>query len=188
MINITVDINNIPDSTKPTKEVFTAFRNHQTPHRFQTAEIQTHASTTSNKNKNHKSSHKNKNYRNHAKDKNQAPAVEAFSQSWKKLAQSFQSKVKGIVGEGRGVGEEVIGAKLVAPILVKLHQKPNKLVSFNHHLFTTTIITTHQGGRCCASGACRKVWTWAKILSPNIRYFAAILRFVAIYAFYKFFY
>ena len=182
MINITVDINNIPDSTKPTKEVFTAFRNHQTPHRFQTAEIQTHASTTSNKNKNHKSSHKNNNYWNHAKDKNQAPAVEAFSQSWKKLAQSFQSKVKGIVGEDRGVDEEVIGAKLVAPILVKLHQKPNKLVSFNHHLVTTTIITTHQDGRSCACGACRKVWTRTKISSPNIRYFVAILRFNAIYA------
>ena len=36
-----------------------------------------------------------------------------------------------------------------------------------------------------ASGARRKVWTRTKILSPNIRYFVAILRFVAIYAFYK---
>ena len=31
----------------------------------------------------------------------------------------------------------------------------------------------------------QKVWTQTKILSPNIRYFVAILRFVAIYAFYK---
>ena len=31
-------------------------------------------------------------------------------------------------------------------------------------------------------GLCRNVWTWGKILSTNIRYFAAILRFVAIYA------
>ena len=36
-----------------------------------------------------------------------------------------------------------------------------------------------------ASSARRKVWTRTKILSPNIRYFVAILRFVAIYAFYK---
>ena len=35
------------------------------------------------------------------------------------------------------------------------------------------------------SGARRKVWTRTKILSPNIRYFVAILRFVTIYAFYK---
>ena len=40
-------------------------------------------------------------------------------------------------------------------------------------------------GRSCASGAWRKVWTRTKILSPNILYFVAILRFVAIYAFYK---
>ena len=31
----------------------------------------------------------------------------------------------------------------------------------------------------------RQVWTQTKILSPNIRYFVTILRFVAIYAFYK---
>ena len=31
-------------------------------------------------------------------------------------------------------------------------------------------------------GLRRKVWTWRKILSPIIRYFVAILRFVAIYA------
>ena len=36
-----------------------------------------------------------------------------------------------------------------------------------------------------ASGARRKVWTRTKILIPNIRYFVAILRFVAIYTFYK---
>ena len=33
-----------------------------------------------------------------------------------------------------------------------------------------------------AKGLCLKVWTQTKILSPNIRYFVAILRFVAIYA------
>ena len=31
-------------------------------------------------------------------------------------------------------------------------------------------------------GLCRKLWTRTKIFSPNIRYFVAILRFVAIYA------
>ena len=36
--------------------------------------------------------------------------------------------------------------------------------------------------RECAKGLRRKVWTQTKILSPNIRYFVAILRFVAIYA------
>ena len=36
-----------------------------------------------------------------------------------------------------------------------------------------------------ASGARRKVLTQTKILSPNTRYFVAILRFVAINAFYK---
>ena len=44
---------------------------------------------------------------------------------------------------------------------------------------------TRQGGRSCASGARRKVLTQTEILSPNIRYFVTILRFVAIYAFYK---
>ena len=34
-------------------------------------------------------------------------------------------------------------------------------------------------------GLCRKVLTRTKILSPNTRYFVAILRFVAINAFYK---
>ena len=33
-----------------------------------------------------------------------------------------------------------------------------------------------------ASGAHRKVWTWTKILSSNIRYFVVIFRFVTIYA------
>ena len=32
------------------------------------------------------------------------------------------------------------------------------------------------------NGLRQKVWTQTKILSPNIRYFVAILRFVAIYA------
>ena len=31
-------------------------------------------------------------------------------------------------------------------------------------------------------GLRQKVWTWTKILSPNICYFVGILRFVAIYA------
>ena len=34
-------------------------------------------------------------------------------------------------------------------------------------------------------GLCRNVWIWTKILSPNTRYFVAILRFVTIYAFFK---
>ena len=42
-----------------------------------------------------------------------------------------------------------------------------------------------QGGRSCANGVRLKVWTRTKILSPSIRYFVAILRFVAIYTFYK---
>ena len=33
---------------------------------------------------------------------------------------------------------------------------------------------------CCAKGLRQKVWTRTKILSPNIRYYIAILRFVAI--------
>ena len=33
-------------------------------------------------------------------------------------------------------------------------------------------------------GLCRKVWTRTKISSTNIRYFVAIIRFVAIYAFF----
>ena len=36
--------------------------------------------------------------------------------------------------------------------------------------------------RKAAKGLRRKVWTQTKILSPNIRYFVAILRFVVIYA------
>ena len=43
---------------------------------------------------------------------------------------------------------------------------------------------TGQGGRRCegVKGLRQKVWTRTKILSPNIRYFVEILRFVAIYA------
>ena len=37
-------------------------------------------------------------------------------------------------------------------------------------------------GRVTEAKPSRKVWTWTKILSPNIRYFVGILRFVAIYA------
>ena len=43
----------------------------------------------------------------------------------------------------------------------------------------------HQAGwqKFCegTKGLRRKVWTWTKILSPNMRYFVAILRFVTIY-------
>ena len=39
-----------------------------------------------------------------------------------------------------------------------------------------------QGGTSYAKAPRRKVWTQTKILSPNTRYFVAILRFVAIYA------
>ena len=42
-----------------------------------------------------------------------------------------------------------------------------------------------QSGRSCAKARrafAKKVLTWTKILSPNIQYFVAILRFVAIYA------
>ena len=56
-------------------------------------------------------------------------------------------------------------------------------------LFCVQIVIVYSGlvqdGRSCAKGLRRKVWTRTKILSPNIRYFVAILRFVAIYAFYK---
>ena len=43
----------------------------------------------------------------------------------------------------------------------------------------------HQGGRSFANSVRRKVWTQAKILSPNICYFPAILRFVAIYTLFE---
>ena len=48
-------------------------------------------------------------------------------------------------------------------------------------------IPVQQGGRSFAKaqttkGLNRKIWIWTKILSPNIRYFVAILRFVKIYA------
>jgi len=44
------------------------------------------------------------------------------------------------------------------------------------------VAATRQGGRSFMKGLRRKLWTQTKILSPNIRYFVAILIFVAIYA------
>ena len=41
--------------------------------------------------------------------------------------------------------------------------------------------SSSQGGRSCAKGICRKVWTRTQIFSPYIRFFVAILRFVPIY-------
>ena len=40
--------------------------------------------------------------------------------------------------------------------------------------------TIGQGGKSCANGVCKKVWTPPKILSPNIRYFFALLKFLCI--------
>ena len=52
-------------------------------------------------------------------------------------------------------------------------------------LFCVQIVIVYSGlvqdGRSCAKGLRRKVWTRTKILSPNICYFVAISRFVAIY-------
>ena len=42
-----------------------------------------------------------------------------------------------------------------------------------------------QGDGSCAKGLRRKVWTRTKNLSPNIRYFVALLRFVAIYVLFR---
>ena len=133
VINITVDINNIPDSKRHrnSKEAlfanpFTAFRNHQNPRRFQTAakKFQSHVSTSQNY-----ETVPNK-YKSKERKTNQAPAEESVSQSWQRVAQNFWSKLEGGTSEA-GAGE-VIGAKLVAPIVLKLHQKPNKLVSVLH--------------------------------------------------------
>ena len=44
------------------------------------------------------------------------------------------------------------------------------------------LVLNTQGGIEGAKGLRRKVWTLRKILGPNIRFFVAILRFVAIYA------
>ena len=49
--------------------------------------------------------------------------------------------------------------------------------------FTRNIVVdvkqlSNQGGRSCAKGLRRKTATWMKTLSPNLRYFVAILRFV----------
>ena len=42
--------------------------------------------------------------------------------------------------------------------------------------------TFGQGGSSSAKGLRRKVWTWMKILSPNIHFIVAILGSLAIYA------
>ena len=53
-------------------------------------------------------------------------------------------------------------------------------------LFCVQIVIVYSGlvqdGRSCAKGLRQKVWTRTKIFIPNIHYFVAILRFVAIYA------
>lgn len=137
VINITVDINNIPDSKRNSnsKETFignpfTAFRNHQNPRRFQTApkKFQSHISTS----QNYKTGHSK--YKT-----NQAPTEEGVSESWQRVAQKFSSKLESGAREDGAGAEELIGAKLVAPIVLKLHQKPNKLVSFPHHTNFTNV-------------------------------------------------
>ena len=122
MINITVDINNIPARKPNLKKAsignaFTAFRNHQNPRRFQTPpkKFQPHVSTSQNENT--------------YKSTKQAPSqADGTSKSWQKVAQKFWSK-----SEGVPIENGASGAKLVAPIVLKLQQKPNKLVSFHHH-------------------------------------------------------
>ena len=56
------------------------------------------------------------------------------------------------------------------------------------HSSTSPILLYQEAGwqKLCegTKGLRRKVWTRTKMLSPNKRYFVAILRFVAIYAFY----
>ena len=134
VINITVDINNIPDSKPKTKKAsigntFTAFRNHQNPWRFQTPpkKFQPRVSTSQNS------------YKGNKIHTNKAPKEDGASKPWQRAAQNFWSKPEGGPSKAGGAGEEVAGAKLVAPIVLKIHQKPNKLVSvlqdtnFNHH-------------------------------------------------------
>ena len=129
VINITVDINNIPANKPNLKKAsignaFTAFRNHQSPRRFQTPpkKFQPHVSRSQNQNTDKRNT-------------NQAPSqADGTSKSWQKVAQKFWSKSEGAPSEN--------GAKLVAPIVLKLQQKPNKLVSFHHHTITTATIST----------------------------------------------
>ena len=58
--------------------------------------------------------------------------------------------------------------------------------SFSYFFFILKLRRhSQQGGRSCAGargGPRQRVWTLTKILSPNICYFVAILRFVVIYA------
>ena len=147
VINITVDINNIPESVPDSKRhrnskdtfignVFTAFRNHQNPRRFQTPakKFQSHVSTSLNRSKNYKIGHTYSNYKSKERDNNQTPAEEGVSKSWQRVAENFWSNLeRGTSEDGVAAGEEPIGAKLVAPIVLKLQQKPNKLVSFHQH-------------------------------------------------------
>ena len=105
VINITVDINNIPESLPESKRhktagnsfnenAFTAFRNHRPPSTFPTAtkEIQPHVS----------------------------PPVE---KSYKE-----EDDWKGKTGLNN---KDV--AKLVEPVVVSLHRRPSKLVSLQQH-------------------------------------------------------
>ena len=142
VINITVDINNIPESLPDSKRhrsskeasivnAFTAFRNHQNLKRFQTSPLK--FSTSLNKNKNYKIGQTYNNYKGNERNNNQAPAEEDVSQSWQRVAQSYWSQLEGTSEDGAKAGEQLIGAKLVAPVLLKLQQKPNKLVSFHCH-------------------------------------------------------
>ena len=151
VINITVDINNIPESKRQrnSKEafignIFTAFRNHQNPRRFHTPAKKFQSHVSLNKGKNYKVGHTlNNKYKSNERNNNQAPAAkEGVSKSWQRVGQNFWSKLeRGTSGDG---GEELIGAKLVAPVVLNLQQKPNKLVSFYHqtnfHLYQHTML------------------------------------------------
>ena len=139
VINITVDINNIPERLpdskihRSSKEVsignaFTAFRSHQNPKRFQTSPQR--FSTSLNKNKNYKIG---QSYNKYNSNNNQAPAEEDVSQSWQRVAQSYWNQLEGTSENGATAGEQLTGAKLVEPVVLKLQQKPNKLVSFHCH-------------------------------------------------------
>ena len=142
VINITVDINNIPESLPDSKRhrsskeasignAFTAFRNHQNLKQFQTSPLK--FSTSLNKNKNYQIGQTYDKYKSNERNNNQAPAEEDVSQSWQRVAQSYWSQLEGTSEDGAKAGEQLIGAKLVAPVLLKLQQKPNKLVSFHCH-------------------------------------------------------
>ena len=59
-------------------------------------------------------------------------------------------------------------------------QSPKRKVKTVNEEWAKNFNLDKQGGRSCAKGLLRKVWTQKKIFNPNIRYFVAILRFVAI--------